>query len=249
MRPRLHLRRRPRSCRLDGVASLLDKSLVRLALGADGQPRYTTLETVHEYGLEQVTAAGEEPATRARHAEFYEALVQRAVPHFCVAEQLTWLACIDDELDNLRVVLQWLLDHDQHERGQLLAGSLWYFWSIHSRVSEGREWLMRVLAAPTGKTTARTRARALFALGLILTRQYNLVAAIAAFIASIDLARQADGAWTTAMALARSAWTAFLARKWSVSLQPEIAGAPKRARPGPSGELPRGAVHLSTARR
>jgi predicted ATPase/DNA-binding XRE family transcriptional regulator len=183
---------------LDSVASLVDKSLVRQP-GSGGEPRYTMLETVREYGLEQLAAAGEEPATRERHAQHYEALAQQAAPFFLRAEQLLWLARMDDELDNLRVVLQWLVNHDLRERGQHLAGSLWYFWSLHGRVSEGREWLTRLLAGPVGSVdSAQARGRALVALALIAQKQYDMAACVAAVSESLALAQRGGDAWTTA---------------------------------------------------
>jgi predicted ATPase/transcriptional regulator with XRE-family HTH domain len=220
---------------LDGVASLVDKSLVRYEARADSEPRYTMLETVREYGLEQLVMADEEPLTRAQHAEYYEALIQRAVPHFYAAEQLVWLARMDDELDNLRVVLQWLLNRDQRERGQLLAGSLWFFWSIHSRVSDGREWLMRLLAGPAGKATPdQPRGRALLALGLIAAKQYDLAACDEAFTESLDLARRAGDARTTAMALVRSAWLSQRLDDSRVSPQRAMMGIAGYARSSPA---------------
>jgi predicted ATPase len=232
---------------LDGVASLVDKSLVRHKAGSGGEPRYAMLETVREYGLEQLAAAGEEPPTRARHTEYYEALTERAVPHFCAEDQLTWLARLDDELDNLRIALQWLLDQDLRERGQLLAGSLWYFWSIHCRVSEGREWLTRLLAGPGGSATPpQIRARALFALGLTATRQLDLVAAEAAFTDGLALARRAGDAWTVGMTLARSAEAALNAARWSSSPRWEVARA---ATPTPLSQAERYEEALAIFRR
>ena len=45
---------------LDGLASLLDQSLLRQAEGQDGEPRFTMLETIREYALERLAEAGEE---------------------------------------------------------------------------------------------------------------------------------------------------------------------------------------------
>ena len=166
------------------------------------------LETVREFGLGQLAAGREDRALRARHADYFEALAERAAPRFLAAEQLVWLTRMDDELDNVRTVLAWLLDHDQHARGQVLAGSLWYFWSIHSRVTEGREWLRRLLAGPAGAAVpARTRGRALLALGIIMGKQYDVAACDAAYTEGLALARRASDRWTTAMVLVRWAWT------------------------------------------
>jgi predicted ATPase len=202
---------------LDRLASLIDKSLVRQEPGAAG-PRYTMLETLREYGLEQLAASGEESKVRERYVEYFETLVREAVPHFLVTEQLWWLARMDDALDNVRVVLQWLVDQNQRERGQLMAGSLWYFWSIHNRVSEGREALTRLLAGPDGQATSpRTRGLAQMALGLTLAKQFDVVACEAAFAESLILAQQAGDARTTAIALTRSAWITSQLADWRSS--------------------------------
>jgi non-specific serine/threonine protein kinase len=181
---------------LDCLASLIDKNLLRLEPAVvSGDPRYMMLETIREFGLEQLAAAAEEDAVRSRHAAYFDELVKRAEPHLYAAEQLTWLARMDDEVDNLRLALQWIFDQGQRKRGQLLAGALGYFWSIHGGVTEGREWLSRFLGGPAGKATPlRARAKALLALGLCLERQYDLRAAHEAFNKSLNAARRAgDG--------------------------------------------------------
>ncbi len=43
----------------EGLASLVDNSLLRQAEPGDGQPRLVMLETVREYGLERLTESGE----------------------------------------------------------------------------------------------------------------------------------------------------------------------------------------------
>ena len=61
---------------LDGLASLVDKSLVRQSDGADGEPRFGLLETIREYALERLEADGELDELRRRHAERYLELVR-----------------------------------------------------------------------------------------------------------------------------------------------------------------------------
>jgi len=43
---------------LDALASLLEKSLLRQTEGADGQPRFTMLETIREYAVERSVERG-----------------------------------------------------------------------------------------------------------------------------------------------------------------------------------------------
>src|ERR1700683_2627323 len=45
---------------LDGMASMVDKSLVRQIEQDDGEPRFVMLETIREYGLEKLAESAEE---------------------------------------------------------------------------------------------------------------------------------------------------------------------------------------------
>ena len=60
---------------LERLESLLAQSLLRRM--AQDEMRFSLLETIREYGLEQLAAAGEEPAMRSRHASYMLALAER----------------------------------------------------------------------------------------------------------------------------------------------------------------------------
>ena len=80
----------PQSSVLDGLAALVDQSLLRQDESADGEPRFTMLETIREYALERLAASGEEEAIRQRHAAYFLALAEAAEPELrgAQAEQL-----------------------------------------------------------------------------------------------------------------------------------------------------------------
>ena len=65
---------------LDGLTSLVDRSLLRQAEQADGAPRLVMLETIREYALEHLTESGEEDSARHAHAVYYLALAEEAAP-------------------------------------------------------------------------------------------------------------------------------------------------------------------------
>jgi predicted ATPase/transcriptional regulator with XRE-family HTH domain len=146
---------------LDGVASLVDKNLLRQVEGKAGEPRFTMLETIREYALERLEASGEAEALRGQHTEYYLALAETAEPELHRAEQLLWLQRLEHELDNLRAALAWSqTSAGDAETGLRLAGALGPFWHMRSHWSEGRMWLIRILANPIAKATA-ARAKAL----------------------------------------------------------------------------------------
>src|SRR5262249_12916368 len=92
---------------LDLIAALVDKSLVRREQQPEDEPRLRLLETLREFGLEQLEASGEAEAIGEHHAAYYVELAERAEMEFVGPQQQTWLARLERERDNLRAVERW----------------------------------------------------------------------------------------------------------------------------------------------
>jgi predicted ATPase len=120
---------------LDGVASLLDKSLVTRTNGSAAQPRFTLPETIREHGLEQLAARGEETLTRAAHVAWVVSLAEQAEGGLEGRDQVWWLKRLEVELPNLRAALGWL-EHTGDAATRLrVAGALLWFWYIRGRLT------------------------------------------------------------------------------------------------------------------
>ncbi len=137
---------------LDGVASLIDKSLLQSmeqSIDAVEEPRFVMLETIREYGLEVLAASGEEAATRQAHATYYLTLAEQAEPELVSPQQALWSERLEREHDNLRAAWQWMLEQvgDGKEMALRLGGALWNFWWSRGYWSEGRDFLERALLA------------------------------------------------------------------------------------------------------
>jgi predicted ATPase/DNA-binding XRE family transcriptional regulator len=144
---------------LDVVASLVDKSLIRVVEREDVEPRFGMLETIREYGLERLAAAGEELATRSRHAAWYLSLAERAEPELTGRDQEIWFSRLETDHDNLRAALSWGLDR-QDGSATVLAGKIFRFWATLGHYEEGRRWLERAIEVDNGATeSARAHAR------------------------------------------------------------------------------------------
>jgi predicted ATPase len=102
---------------LDRVASLIDKSLLQQTAQEGEEPRFAMLETIRAYGLEVLASSGEMEAIRQVHAEYYLRLAEEAEPEFRGAQQGMWLERLEREHDNLRAVMQWLLEQGGADRG------------------------------------------------------------------------------------------------------------------------------------
>ncbi|MDQ4078143.1 MAG: tetratricopeptide repeat protein, partial [Chloroflexota bacterium] len=169
---------------LDGVASLVDKSLLRQTEQAEGEPRFFLLRTIQEYALEQLEARGEAQAVRHAYAAYYLDLAQAAEPHLRGAEQAVWLKRLEADHDNLRAVLQWSLEQGDAETAARLAGAIWRFWQTYGYISEGRAWLERALlngSSPESSLPSAVRAKSMLGAGVLAWMQADHAHAMALF--------------------------------------------------------------------
>jgi predicted ATPase/class 3 adenylate cyclase len=158
---------------LEGLGSLVDKSLVRQSEDQHGEPRFEILETIQEYAAERLTDVGDASAMRDRHLAYYLALAEEAAPRLSGPEQGPWLGRLELEHDNLRAALGWSLRGDDAvNSGLRLAVALWRFWETHGHLSVGRRWLEEALAASESRgAPAVLRARALNGVGNLAFRE------------------------------------------------------------------------------
>lgn len=173
---------------LDGLESLLDKSLVRRSTGVDDEPRFVMLEIIRDYALEQLAAGGELEAMRRQHAAYYLALVEKAdIELRGGARQVAWLNRLELEHDNVRAALRWSLDRHEIELALRLSGALWRFWYWHSHFDEGNRWLELALAQArrARNVPMPVLAKALDAAGNLMSVQGDYKRAIALFEKSL----------------------------------------------------------------
>lgn len=152
---------------LEGLSSLVDKSLVQREDTGVGEYRFRLLESVREYALERLDEAEATDAVRRLHAYYCVALAERAEPELTGPQQREWFLRIEETRDNLTTAVEWLLDHDEGEAALRLAVALAHFWEVRGYLAEGRRWLEGALAAAPAAAPA-IRARALTWLGAIL---------------------------------------------------------------------------------
>src|SRR5262249_35406211 len=145
---------------LDGLAALIDHSLMRQRAGRDGAPRFEMLETIREYAAERLEAGGEADEARRRHTAYYLAVAEDAGAGLRSGRQSSTLRQLTDEQDNLRAALAGALARDDVATAARIAVALRHFWTMHGDVAEGRRWLAAILAHPTPLPPA-LRARVL----------------------------------------------------------------------------------------
>lgn len=160
---------------LDVVASLIDKSLLQWSEQPDNEPRLLMLETVREYALECLEASGERKVCRQAHALCYIALIKEAEKSENEPQRPLWLGRLEQDDENIRAMLQWLLENERVEELLQLIDVLGQFWFMRGSISERKCLLEQALAAESfGRTPAHLQAKALYIAGRLAFYQNDL---------------------------------------------------------------------------
>jgi predicted ATPase/DNA-binding CsgD family transcriptional regulator len=208
---------------LDGVISLLDKSLLQQIEREGGEPCLMMLETIREYAQEASASSGEMEDTRWAHAGYYLRMAEEAEPELIGPLQTVWLDRLEREHDNLRAAIQWLLEQEGTQEGREMAwrlgGALLQFWDVRGHWSEGWSFLEWALAAREGVAASEQaqmlrvagrmalyrddyeRAEMLCEESLVLCRQLGDIQGIAHSLHLLAWAARERGNWTEANSL------------------------------------------------
>jgi hypothetical protein len=148
------------------------------------------LETIREFGREQLQQSGEFEDLCRRHAEHFLALALEAEPHLTAGDQVEWLDRCDRDHPNIRAALEWAIESGDADRAQASAGALWRFWQQRGHLAEGRGWFEVILAMPSGRRASAARAKALIGAGGMAWWQQDRVAAGACYEEAVAIERQ-----------------------------------------------------------
>jgi non-specific serine/threonine protein kinase len=184
----------------DLLTRLVERSLVVFD-PSEGHPPYRLLDTIRQYAQLKLFDSGEAEVMRRAHLAYYLELAERAEPLLRGPAQMTWVARLATERENLQAALAWsLAQPDTAEAGLRLAGALQWFWFLQSPVEEGRRWLERAVARKL-ETGIAARAKALAGLGMLAWRVNDFPQAERALEESLALARASGDDSTVAFAL------------------------------------------------
>jgi len=196
----------------DGLISLVDKSLVKQEPCEGepwvGEPRYSMLETIRSFALDQLIGSGEEDAVRGAHAEWCLSLAEGTPQATFLPGGQQELWRLEVEHANLRATLNWLDRRGDHDRLLHMATALGRFWFLHGHYDEGRSWLERALSNFQG-VAPLARAQAQYELGQLHYVQGERECGEALLEKSIDILREHDDVLPLTGALLWKAWTAI----------------------------------------
>lgn len=186
---------------LDGMGSLVNNSLVQQIEQSAGEPRFVLLDTVREYGLERLAASGEEPAIRRAHAAYCLVLAEECASLAADPAQREWVSLLEVEHNNCRAALDWLTRAENAEWGLRLGAALFQFWETREYLTEGRDRLEKLLKLEDAAACSSSRARVLFAAGVLASEQRDHRAAHAMTEESLQTSRELNDTRGVAIAL------------------------------------------------
>ena len=161
---------------LGALAQLTDKNLIRLAEGAEPEPRFRLLETIRSFAVDLLAKSDELASVRRKHAVYFVELAESAEDALLSPAMGATLDLLDREYDNFRGVLTRSLEDGDLELGLRLAGALNRFWMMRGHLSEARHWLDRALPR-CFDLPIEVRAKALNAAGVLAGLQGDSKAA------------------------------------------------------------------------
>jgi tetratricopeptide (TPR) repeat protein len=184
---------------LDGMASMVDKSLVQQVEQVDKETRFFMLSTIREYALERLAESADESATCRAHAAYFLVLAEEGAED--IATHPEWLDRFEVEHENLRSALDYLIKAGDAEWGLRIGVALFRFWETREHLTEGREAIGRVLALAGAAARPKLHARLLFAAGVLAGEQGDYGSAQQMFEDSLETCLELEDNRGVAVAL------------------------------------------------
>jgi predicted ATPase/class 3 adenylate cyclase len=180
---------------LDELESLIDKGLVQ---SIDGGERFTMLQTIREYALEKLEAAGEQDEIKLNHARYYTEISKGINKGTQGEDQLAWINRGALEDANIQSALHWLLDQSENEHEELvelglrICGELWLYWHFRGINISARDWVDSFLNAVTGDHDSLGKCLALRTAGLCSWTLGQFSRSVEEYQGSYDIALALD---------------------------------------------------------
>lgn len=203
---------------LEYLAGLVDKSLLVSVDSVDldsggGAPavetRFRMLETIREFAVEELVAAGEAESSWDRHLLWSSSLAQRAWYGFWGSDMRTWLATLERERDNVREALEHAAGSGDPVVGMRLAGCMWPYWDVRGQYRDGERRVRALLDRSTDLPPSAARGRALHAHGWLVALMGDFDAALESMRAGLPLVREHGTDLEIAWSLAEQGNVAF----------------------------------------
>ncbi len=201
---------------LDLTSALVKKSLIMVDQKSESDTRYHFHELVRQYAYERLSETGGIHLLRERHLYYFLKIAEEADLNLRGGEQVHWLNQLKVDHDNLRVALDWALSNNA-EAGLRLVGALWWFWRVCGYISEGCEWMSKVLVLPNGVARTQLRAKVLYGAAFLESIRYDNAKAQALYEESLSIYTEIEDKPGIADALNGLGFLAERLKDWETS--------------------------------
>jgi tetratricopeptide (TPR) repeat protein len=184
---------------LDGMSSMVDKSLAQQVEQVDKETRFFMLSTIREYSLERLAQSNDETATRRAHAAYYLVLAEEGAED--IAAHPEWLDRFEVEHENLRLAIDFLIKTKDADWALRFGAALFHFWETREHLTEGRDTIARILSLEGSAARPKLRARLLFSGAVLATEQGDHTAARQMFEDSLEMCLELEDKRGVAVAL------------------------------------------------
>jgi tetratricopeptide (TPR) repeat protein len=184
---------------LDGMASMVDKSLAQHVEQQESETRFFMLSTIREYALERLAESDDESVIRRAHAAYYLVLAEEGAQD--AVARPDWFDRFEAEHDNFRLALEHLINTGDAAWGLRLGAALFRFWETREHLSEGREFIRRLLTLKDATLFSKVRARLLFAGAVLAGEQGDYLSAHQLFENSLEISLDQGDSRGVAVAL------------------------------------------------
>lgn len=185
---------------VEGIASLLHKSLLDVYEDVNTEPRFYMLETMREYAYEKLAESDEFNDMQKHHAEYYLDLAERAYQERNTQRQRYWLNHANTEIDNLRSSFAYLYQSNHAEQGLRILSGLYWFFMRSGYLVEAVDWYGKFLALDSIVPSA-TKAHALLFYGHMTRRMGKVEEACSLHQSALSFARDSQDDRLIGMAL------------------------------------------------
>ncbi len=170
------------------VRELVDASWLVVIRGLE-QNRFSMVEAIREFATARLQGAGEAPQAHRQHALHFADVAAQSSSSLAGPDARHWAALLASAVDDLRAMMQWILDNGEIDLGLEVGAALWRWWLTSGRLSAGRAWLDKFLTAADEHPvrTAEESQR----IGRALSAAAVLAAETGDYAEAVRLARQA----------------------------------------------------------
>ena len=149
---------------LDDLTVLIDNSLV-VSAESGGQQRFTLLELIKEFGLEQLEENQKLDSLKRNHIKYFTSLAHKGAKELAGPDSKNWSTIFFRELPNFRAAINYALEIEEMQYAYDLGIALRAFWGSRGMLMEGINQLEIITSKEVAEHLYPEKLKVLQALG------------------------------------------------------------------------------------